>query len=417
MHALPRTTASEHHDLAMMLAALSALGPFSTDTYLPSLHDIGREFSASPVMVQQTLTAYMVPFAMMTLWHGAISDALGRRRVTLVSLTLFFVASLGCMFAWNLEALLVFRALQGMTAGTGMVVGRAIVRDVLDGEQARRLMARITLMFALAPAAGPVVGGWLHVWFGWRSVFAFLSLFVAVVLAWCWRLLPETLPREQRQPLHAMEMLRAYGAVLRTPTFLLLVFAVTFNFSALFLYIVSAPAFLLDLLHVRSTEFLWLFGPITAGMLVGTWISERTAAWLSNVRTVRWAYLAMSLGAASNLVYHALFAPKVPFSILPLVVYSIGSSLAMPSLTILALDVFPLRKGLASSCQGFVQSGGNAIVTAGLAPLLWSSTLTLAGGQFGGLLLGILSFSLYGWLSARGSQTDSTRKEALDRAS
>lgn len=385
----------------MMLAALSAIGPFSTDAYLPSLHDIGREFSATPLMVQQTLTAYMVPFALMTLWHGAISDALGRRRVTLATLSLFLAGSIGCMLAWDLKTLVFFRAMQGMTAGAGMVVGRAVVRDVLDGKEARRLMARITLMFALAPAAGPVLGGWLHVWFGWRSVFAFLSSFVLMVLVWCWRSLPETLPSHHRQPLHAGKLLSSYGLVLRSAPFVSLVVAVTFNFSAVFLYIVSAPAFILDLLHLRETDFLWLFGPITAGMLIGTWISDRTAAWLSNVRTVTWAYGLMLLGAVLNVTYHALFAPRVPFSIVPLVIYCVGSSLAMPSVTIMALDLFPQRKGLASSCQGFVQSGGNAVVTAVLAPLLWGSARWLAAGQLTGLMLGIVSFTAYRWLLRR----------------
>ena len=116
-----------------MLAALSAVGPFSIDAYLPSMPEIGRVFHASPLLVQQTLTAYMATFALMTLWHGAISDTLGRRRVTLTILALFDLASAGCALSWSIESLLVFRALQGMTAGAGMVVGRAIVRDVLDG--------------------------------------------------------------------------------------------------------------------------------------------------------------------------------------------------------------------------------------------------------------------------------------------
>ena len=107
-----------------MLAALSAIGPFSTDAYLPSFHEIGRAFGAPPLLVQQTLTAYMVPFAAMTLWQGAISDALGRRRVVLAMLSAFALASLGCMLAWRIEALVLFRAVQGMTAGAGMVIGR-----------------------------------------------------------------------------------------------------------------------------------------------------------------------------------------------------------------------------------------------------------------------------------------------------
>ncbi len=392
----PRT-AREHHGLAMMLAALSAIGPFSTDTYLPSFYDIGREFSASPILVQQTLTAYMASFAVMTLWHGALSDALGRRRVTLATLTIFLVASLGCMLSWSIEALIAFRAIQGMTAGSGMVIGRAIVRDVLEGEEARRLMARVTLMFAVAPALGPVVGGWLHEWFGWRSVFAFLAVFVAMTLHWCWRALPETLDPRQKQELHPTALLVAYGTVLKTTPFVLLVLAVTLNFSALFLYIVSAPAFLLNLLHVRETEFIWLFGPITVGMLVGTWISGRTASALSNTRTVALGYGIMALAAFANLALHSVAAPRIPLSILPLVLYSVGSSLAMPSLTLMALDLFPNRKGLASSCQALVQSGGNALVTALLAPALWGSALTLAAGQLILVSVGAVSFSVYYW--------------------
>jgi DHA1 family bicyclomycin/chloramphenicol resistance-like MFS transporter len=410
------STAREHHGLAATLAALSAIGPLSTDAYLPSMKEIGRDLSASPVLVQQTLTAYMVPFAVMTLWHGAISDSLGRRKVTLATLAVFLLGSLGCMLAWNIESLLFFRALQGMTAGAGMVIGRAIVRDVLDGREARRLMARITLMFALAPAAGPVLGGWLHVWFGWRSVFAFLALFVATVLAWCWRALPETLPLERRLTLHPGRLLRSYGLVARNGAFLSLVLAVTFNFSALFLYIVSAPAFLLELLRVRETDFLWLFGPITLGMMVGTALSDRTATWLSNRGTIFLAYALMGLAALGNVAFHSFSPPRLPYSILPLVIYCVGSSLAMPSITILALDLFPDRRGLASSCQGFVQSAGNAITTAALAPLLWYSARAMAVGHTVVMGLGLLCFVLYSQRARGQSLTASSALSTSQRS-
>ncbi|MBK8479337.1 MAG: multidrug effflux MFS transporter [Opitutaceae bacterium] len=378
----------------MLLAALAALGPFATDAYLPSFREIGHEFGATPVLVQQTLTAYMVPFAAMTLWQGAISDALGRRRVTLAMLAVFFIASLGCMTSWNIGALIGFRALQGMSAGAGMIIGRAIVRDLLDGTEARRLMSRIAVMFAIAPALGPIVGGWLHVWFGWRSVFAFLALFTAILWWSCWRALPETLPPARRLPLHAGSLLRGYWQALRSAPFVTLVLAITLNFSALFIYIVSAPAFLLGLLHVEETEFYWLFGPITGGMLIGTWLSGRLAGRLSNRRTVALAYGFMATAALGNLTFHLWHAPALPWSILPLVVYVLGCSLSMPSLTLLALDLFPERRGLASSCQGFVQSSGNALVTALLAPLLWGTGLALSLGMLALFAGGAAAFGL-----------------------
>ena len=166
-----KTPTSTPHGVAVLLAFLAAIGPFAIDTYLPSFHDIGTSLHATPLQVQQTLSFYLLPFAVMALWHGAISDALGRRRVVLVSLALFALASFGCVFATRIEHLWLMRALQGITAGAGIVISRAIVRDLFDGPAAQRLMSRISMMFALAPIIAPLIGGYLQEWFGWRSVF------------------------------------------------------------------------------------------------------------------------------------------------------------------------------------------------------------------------------------------------------
>ena len=169
--------------IALLLASLSALGPFSIDTYLPSFHEIAEKLGASQLEVQQTLAAYLLAFALMTLWHGAIADRFGRRRVILTALALFGLASAGCTIATSIEQLWFWRAMQGVTAGAGIVISRAIVRDLFDGAEAQRLMAQITMMFALAPAIAPLIGGWLQTLFGWRSVFAFLVLLTAGLAA------------------------------------------------------------------------------------------------------------------------------------------------------------------------------------------------------------------------------------------
>ena len=378
-----------------MLAALSAVGPFSIDAYLPSMPEIGRTFNASPMLVQQTLTAYMAPFALMALWHGAFSDALGRRRVTLAALALFFAASIGCALAWSIESLLFFRTMQGMTAGAGLVVGRAIVRDVLDGAEAQRLMSQITLVFAVAPAVAPVIGGWLHVWFGWRAVFCFVVLFTGGVWLVCWRSLPETLAQERRQPMNPGYLLRSYWRALRNPFFVTLTVAVTFNFAAVFIYIVAAPVFLIQHLHVSETGFLWLFGPSTSGIVVGAWLSGRFAGRLPRRHTVGWAYGIMIVAAVGNVLLNLFVPPGLPWSVAPIFVYFTGSALAMPSLTLMALDLFPEQRGLAASCLSFVQTAGNAIATAVIAPLVWGSTLTLAVGMSVMLAVGFGAFVAY----------------------
>lgn len=391
----PVAQAHHHRGLALLLATLSAIGPFSTDTYLPSLQEIGREFAVSPVLVQQSLTAYMVPFAIMTLWHGAISDALGRRRVTIVLLALFSLASVGCMCSWNLNSLMLFRALQGMTAGAGLVIGRAIVRDLFDGPEAQRMMSQVAIMFAVAPAVGPVIGGYLHAWFGWRSVFAFLVLFSAGMCLWCWRALPETLPPEKRQSMHPRPLLTGYWEAIRSAPFAALVLAITLNFSASFCYIVSAPAFVMGILHRSETEFIWLFAPVTAGIFLGAHLSSYLSGKLSALHTILLAYLIMAVAALANVVFHVLHAAVLPWSVLPLAIYGIGASLSMPCLTLMALDLFPARRGLAASCQSFVQSTGNAVVTAVIAPLIWGTAISLAYGMLGMCVAGAAIFGFY----------------------
>lgn len=376
--------------IALLLAALSALGPFSIDTYLPSFHEIAEKLHATPLEVQQTLTAYLLPFAAMTLWHGAISDALGRRRVILAALVLFGLASAGCAFATRIEQLWILRGLQGITAGAGIVISRAIVRDLFDGPPAQRLMSRITMMFALAPAVAPLVGGWLQSVFGWRSVFAFLALMTVVLGLAVWRLLPETLPAEKRQSLRVGYLASSYRRVLTSPRFLLACGALAFNFAGFFIYVLSAPMFLMTHLGVAETGFLWLFGPAMGGLMGGSWLAGRMAGRLSLPRTIAWGYGVMALAAALNLGLNAALAPALPWSVAPLFVYTLGMALAMPCLTLYALDPFPQQRGLAASCQTFLQSSGNGLAAGLLAPALWASTRTLAAGMAALLTVGAI---------------------------
>lgn len=377
--------------IAVLLASLSALGPFAIDTYLPSFHDIGQSLQATPLEVQQTLTFYLVPFAIMALWHGAISDALGRRRVLLVTLALFGLSVACCVFATRIEQLWVLRALQGMSAGAGIVISRAVVRDLYDGAQAHRLMSHMTMMFALAPAIAPVIGGRLQEWFGWRSVFAFIALATLAVWLACWRLLPETLPAERRQPLHPGYLARTYWKVLSSPAFLFACGGLALNFAGFFVYVMSAPVFLMRHLGVSETGFLWLFGPAMSGLMSGAWFSGRLAGKLSLRQTILRGYLVMGIAALANLALNLWLPPALPWSVMPIFVYTFGMSLAMPCLTLLALDPFPDQRGLAASCQMCLQAGTNGLVAGVLAPALWGSTRTLAYGMGALMLLGASS--------------------------
>ena len=367
--------------IALLLASLSALGPFSIDTYLPSFPAIADSLGASQIEVQQTLSAYLLAFAAMTLWHGAIADRFGRRRVILVALALFGLASLGCMLAGSIEQLWFWRAMQGITAGAGIVISRAIVRDLFDGPAAQRLMAQITMMFALAPAIAPVIGGWLQVAFGWRSVFAFLVVSTAALWLACLKLLPETLPLEKRQSLRPSYLISAYRSVFTSPRFLSACSALALNFGGFFVYVLSAPVFLMQHLQLPETAFLWLFGPAMIGLMCGSAISGRLAGRVSPGKTIAIGYSVMSTAALLNLGLNLFLPPSLPWSVAPLLVYTLGMSLAMPNLTLFALDPFPEKRGLAASCQTFFQSGFNGIAAALIAPALWGSMLGLALGM------------------------------------
>jgi len=372
--------------LALLLAALATLGPFSIDTFLPAMSDIGRALDASPIQMQQALSVYLFCYGLMMLWHGAISDAVGRRPVVLVTSLLFALASIGCMLAPNLGTLLAFRALQGLCGGAGLVVGRAIIRDRFTGHDAQRMMSQVTMLFSLAPAVAPVIGGWLFGAFGWRSIFLFMALVGLGLFVASWRSLPETHGPAQRSPLHLGQLAANYLEVAKKHDFQLLALAVTFNFAGFFVYIPAAPVFLMQHLGLPETAFLWLFGPAMGGLMAGSWTSGRLAGKLSLNRSIALGYGIMSSAALGNLLLNLGATPALPWAVAPLFVYTFGMSLAMPCLTIFALDPFPAQRGLAASCQTFLQSGFNGLAAALIAPMLWGSTRSLALGM-GGLML------------------------------
>jgi DHA1 family bicyclomycin/chloramphenicol resistance-like MFS transporter len=367
--------------LAALIASLSMLGPFSIDAYLPAFGAIRQEFGASAIAVQQTLSTYLLAYAAMMLWHGALSDALGRRPIVLASLAVFAFATFGCAIAGNIESLWLFRTLQGLCAGAPLVVGRAIIRDRLHGPEAQRLMSQVTLIFGVAPAVAPVIGGVLLNTFGWRSVFWLLFGLTLALVAWCYRALPETLPKASRQPLHPRALWRNYRSVVSRADFLLLALVPALNFAAFFLYIAVAPAFLVDLLGVSTYGFAWLFVPMIAGIMVGAVISGRLAGRVSPHRTVRLGYLFAFAGVALNLLVVAFVPPAVPWHVMPVFVFCIGSAIIMPSVTLIVLDLFPEMRGLASSLQGFVHFSLSAVNAGTIAPFLSHSLWALAGGM------------------------------------
>jgi DHA1 family bicyclomycin/chloramphenicol resistance-like MFS transporter len=382
--------------LAALLASLAMLGPFSIDAYLPAFPNIQADLHASAIEVQQTLSAYMLAFAGMVLWHGALSDAFGRRNIVLVALVVFAVGTFGCAASHSVHYLWIFRILQGMSAGAGTVVGRAIIRDLYSDAPAARLLSMVTMIFSIAPAIAPVLGGWIVKYSDWRTIFLSLLVYTVALFVVCWRYLPETLPREQRQPFNPGYLAKNYGDIFRSPLFHMKAGIVSFNFAGLFLFITAAPVMLPVHLHLGPDQFAWLFVPTVSGIFLGALAANRIAGRMTFARQIGIGFCFLITAAASNVAYHLFFPPALPWSVLPMFLYTFGMSIVAPGATLLALDLFPHIRGTVASCQSFAMTLLGAVVAGVIAPFLSHSVLWLALGQ-----LGFALAALALWLTSR----------------
>ena len=360
---------------------MTMIGPFTIDSYLPSFPDIEAEFNISRALLSQSLSAYLVAFAISTLILGPLADRLGRRHVIFGSLLFYIAASIGCALSTDYNTFLIFRLLQGAAAGGGLVAGRAMIRDVYSPQDAHRAMSRVMMLFAVAPAIAPIIGGWLHDLFGWHSVFYFLAIYASAVFFLVYFYLAETLAPDQRQSFHPIKVARVYGRTLVHPRFLLLVFVVASSFGGMFLYIAGAPTVMFDFLKLGSGDFGLMFVPIVIGLILGSGLSGRLAHRWPIERTVKLALALLVVAALLNVAQSFWITTMISTTVIPLALYACGMGIAMPALTVMTLDCFPNNRGTASALQGFVQMMGNALIASLAVPLLSFQPSYLAMGQ------------------------------------
>jgi DHA1 family bicyclomycin/chloramphenicol resistance-like MFS transporter len=382
--------------LPWLLAALSMIGPFSIDAIFPGFPLIGERFAVDATALQQLISVYLLTYAAMSLFHGAISDAVGRKPVIIAGLLLYALASAGAALSTSFALLLVCRAVQGMCAGAGLVIGRAVIRDSLEGPAAQKLMSRVMMIFGIAPVIAPMIGAWMLPLGGWQGMFWLLvgyALVLALALAW---LLEESHPHELRMPLAVRPLLASYVDFGRDRLFWPLLVSSSVNFAGLFLFIASAPRIVLGLLQLSAEGFPWLFLPVVAGLISGAWLSGRLATRRSVTFTVNLGYALLLLACVLHVAL-ALLLPqaRLPWSMLPLVLHGMGVQLAFPTLTLLLLDRFPRQRGGASSVQAFFSLLLNALVAGVLSPLLSASMLHLALGASVLTVIGFLSWRWY----------------------
>lgn len=391
--------------ITLLLASLSMISPLSIDTFLPSFPTIAREFGISSWQVQQIITAYLLPFACFSLVHGPLSDALGRRRVVIGGLVLYTIGSIGCFLAPTFGTLLICRVLQGTAAGIGPTVARAVVRDAFDGAHAQRLMSSMMLVFSLAPAAAPIIGGWVHVALGWRSVFGMLVVLGAALVLITSLLLPETHPPSKRTAVHPAALARSCTRVAGEPAFLLLAISAALAIASVFIYIGSAPAIILERWHLSETQFYYLFIPIVGGLMSASFAGGRLAGRVSRPRILKVGFMLLCISAAIGALAHFV-TDSVPILLSQVLWYvmAFGAQLTYPILSLEMIDMHPKARGAAASVQSFIALGIGALVMGVVAPLLHGDLSLLAWLSLGGSVVAWISWRAGVSLRRRSAQ-------------
>lgn len=233
---------------AALLVTISSIGPFAANTYVPGFHAIAESLGTGLLAVQQSLSLYLIVFAVSSLFVGALSDALGRKPVIIGGMLLFVVSSLVAMMSPTIEWLYVCRALQGVAAAVGPVVTQAVVRDRWSGTNAARVLALMTVLFGIAPAAAPIIGGAITVHFGWRAIFLFLALLNLTLASLAFFKLKETHPAANRRAFSVVGTISPYGAAVTHPAFMAGVVGHGFTFMGGIIYSAGAADFVINIM-------------------------------------------------------------------------------------------------------------------------------------------------------------------------
>ena len=353
-----RGYAPESIGTSAVLIGAVALGPISTDLYLPSVPWIGRDLGANVAGTQLTLSVFLAAFALAQIPVGPRSDRFGRRPILLTGFAIYVLASIACAFAPSIELLIVARALQAIGACAGVVLGRAIVRDIYGRDRAARMLAYIGSAMALAPMVGPILGGIVQETLGWRWNFGILTAFGAVALALAWHGLAESNTQRDPTALDPARMTANFAKLLRHRAFVGFALTVAFSYAGLFAFISGSSFVLIDALGVPTEQFGFFFALGVIGYMTGTQIAGRLTMRMGIARMI-WLGGAVSLaGGAAMVALAPVAADKswAAFAVaLPMACYMIGTGIVMPNAQAGALAPFPQMAGAASALMGFLQ--------------------------------------------------------------
>ncbi|MBK8579708.1 MAG: multidrug effflux MFS transporter [Candidatus Accumulibacter sp.] len=341
--------------LAVLLTTLVALGPLSTDLYLPSLPTLARVFASDVASVQLTLSVFLAGFACGQIVYGPLSDRYGRRPVLLAGLLLFCVGTLGCVFAHSIDRLILARFVQALGACAGPVIGRAVVRDLWGASESARVIAYMGGAMAIGPLLGPTLGGFLTVLFGWQSNFVLLLLVAVVQLAVVARVLGESNVHRDPEATTPARMLANFRRLLADRSYLGYLLTFSFSYSALFAFI-SASSFVLADRHGLTPQVYGMcFGIVVAGYLIGSVASGRLVRRLGSDGLLARGACLGAVAGVSMAVLEFSGVHGVAAILAPMFFCTVATGLVMPNAIARALAPYPTMAGSASALMGFVQ--------------------------------------------------------------
>ncbi|MCB1952098.1 MAG: multidrug effflux MFS transporter [Zoogloeaceae bacterium] len=388
--------------IAVLLTTLVALGPLSTDFYLPSLPAMTAALGTDVAGTQLTLSIFLGGFAVGQLFYGPLSDRFGRRPLMLIGLGIFLVASIACALAPNIETLIAARFVQAIGACAGPVLGRTVVRDLYGPKDSARMLSYISAAMALAPLLGPVFGGWLSVIFSWRATFVFLVIYSALQTAATWRLLAESNLHPDPTAVQPRRILANYATLLRDTTYRGVLMCNGLAYAGMFAFISGAPFVFINLFGFSPQTMGLAFGLMVSGFITGTMSSGRLASRYGPDSILTAGVVIGSVGGAVMLLF-AVTGWQHPVAIMvPMWLVTCGIGFIMPNATAIALAPWPTMAGAAASLMGFSQMALAAAFGIFVGHSFTDSTVPMAAAISAGMGGSLISYLLWVRPGTRG---------------
>jgi DHA1 family bicyclomycin/chloramphenicol resistance-like MFS transporter len=385
VHLKPNTFA-----LTFVLALMTAMGPISTDIYVPSLPQLAEEFGASPMRVQWTLSAYLIGFGVSQIFYGPLSDKLGRKPLLLAGFAIFLAATLASMVSTSIDMLIIARAVQGAGGAGPIIVVRAIVRDLYEGARAGRQLSIMSTIMGIAPIAAPIMGGVLALWFGWRASFVAMFVLVAALMMTAALLLPETLKHRQDGseggPLSLGSIFASFRIIFANRRWRIYSILSCLGHTGIYTFLAAAPFILQDVYGLTPLQFGFFFSMCSIPFVAGAAMSSRLVTRLGLDRTIAIGIACYFVGGILQALGIVLFPKSLVVLLIPQMIFFCGVGFVMPHSIAAALTPFPERAGAAASLQGFLQMTFSACVGLVVASMIGATAWPLVTAT---LLLGL----------------------------